>query len=85
MNVYGRLLAYDRKLVSTKTGHVVCGLAPGPWRLRPFHEAISRQIGPLQRSPEAETDPGGHPAGTIDLHIRPRALHPGPASEPQSP
>lgn len=85
MNVYGRLLVHDRKPAPTRTGYVLCGLAPRSWWLRPFHKAIKRQTGSLHRSPEAEADPGGHPAGPIDLHIRPRALHPAPAPEPQSP
>jgi hypothetical protein len=85
MNVYGRLLAHDRKPAPPRTGYVLCRLAPRSWWLRPSNEAIKRQTGPLQRSPVAETDTGGRPAGTIELHIRPRALHPEPAPEPQSP
>jgi hypothetical protein len=85
MNVYGRLLAHDRKPVSTKTGHPVYGVTTRSWRLRPFHKAIKRQTGPLHRSPEAKTDPGARPAGTIDLHIHTRVSYPGPGSELQSP
>lgn len=56
MNVYSRRKAHDRKPASSRAGQAVCGVAPRSWWLRPVHEALNRQTGPLHRYPVI---PGG--------------------------
>ncbi len=85
MSIHGKRQTHDLKPASTRTGHVIYGLALRSWALQLFHQVVNRQTRLLHRSQKAKTDSGGRPESIFDLHIHPSPRGPESGSKPLSP